>query len=118
MGISQICQTIKNYFQNVRSPFPQLRRTLLICSLIKRPGLSVVNSVSNITKDLNRIGIPTGSMPDGSVNLTVGFTYALVEEIYRALRKDASVQGGTVPGSLETPTGPAINTGINISGIF
>ena len=113
MGISQICQTIKNYFNNERKPFPQLPRTLLICSLIKRPGLSTVASVSNIVKDLNRMGIPTGVMPDGSVNLTVAFTYSTVKEIYRALRKDASIQGGTVPGTMGNMT-----PGENISAMF
>ena len=100
MGISQICQTIKNYFQNVRQPFPQMPRILIVCSMIKRPGLSVINSVSNIVKDLNALGIPTGPMPDGSANLTVGFTYAIVKEVYRAIRKDMSIQGGVVPGTM------------------
>lgn len=112
MGISQICQTIKNYFQNVRTPFPQVPRILLVCSMIKRPGLSVVNSVSNITKDLNRIGIPTGTMPDGSTNLTIGFTYAVVNEVYRAIRKDMSIQVGIQPGTLNIVSGPGAGTNV------
>lgn len=99
MGIQQICQTITNYFKKVREPFPQLNRLLLVCSMIRRPGLSVVQSTSNIVKDLNRLGIPTGPMPDGSANLTVGLTFASTKEIYRAMKKDASIQIGFVPGS-------------------
>lgn len=64
MGIAQICQTISNYFSRVRTPFPQISRILLVCSMIRRPGLSVIQSVANITKDLNKLGIPTGPMPD------------------------------------------------------
>ena len=100
MGIEQICKTITNLFDNERKPFPQLSRLLLVCSMIKRPGLSVIQSVANITKDLNKLGIPTGTMPDGSPNLTVAFAFANTKEIYRALKKDASVQVGTQPGTI------------------
>ena len=100
MGIEQICQTISNFFNNVRPPFPQLSRLLLVCSMIRRPGLSVIQSVANITKDLNKSGIPNGSMPDGSANLPVGFTFANTNEIYRAIKKDASIQVGIQPGSM------------------
>jgi len=112
MGIEQICQTITNFFNNVRPPFPQLSRLLLVCSMIRRPGLSVIQSVANITKDLNKLGIPTGSMPDGSANLTVGFTFATTKEIYRGVKKDASVQVGILPGTLMVQAGPYPGTNI------
>ena len=99
MGIEQICQTISNFFNNVRPPFPQLSRLLLVCSMIRRPGLSVIQSVANITKDLNKLGIPTGSMPDGSANLTIGFTFGVTKEHYRAIKHDMSIQTTTQPGS-------------------
>ena len=100
MGIAQICQTITNYFNNVRPPFPQLPRILLVCSMIRRPGLSTIQSVSNIVKDLNKLGIPTGPMPDGSANLTVGFAFASTKEVFRALKFDASVQVGIQTATL------------------
>lgn len=106
MGIEQICKTISNFFNNVRPPFPQLPKMLLVCSMMRRPGLSTIHSVANITKDLNKLGIPTGSMPDGSSNLTIGFVYALVNEVFRALKFDASVQGGVQIGSLMVQAGP------------
>ena len=99
MGIAQICETISNYFSKVRSPFPQLSTILLVCSMIRRPGLSVLHSVGNITKDLNKLGIPTGPMPDGSPNLTVAYTFAATKEFYRGIKKDMSIQGGAVPGT-------------------
>ena len=112
MGIEQICKTISNFFNNVRPAFPQLPKMLLVCSMMRRPGLSTIQSVANITKDLNKLGIPTGAMPDGSSNLTIGFVYALVNEVFRALKFDASVQGGAQIGSLMGQAGPfpAINT--------
>ena len=106
MGIEQICKTITNFFDNLRPPFPQLSRILLVCSMIRRPGLSTIQSVSNIVKDLNRLGIPTGPMPDGSANLTVAFTFANTKEIYRGIKKDMSIQVGLQPGSaMVTATG-------------
>jgi hypothetical protein len=68
--------------------------------------------VANITKDLNKLGIPTGSMPDGSANLTVGFTFATTKEIYRGVKKDASVQVGIQPGTLMVQAGPYPGTNI------
>ena len=104
MGIRQICDSIGNFLTNVRSAFPQLPRTLLLCSLAKRPGLSAIQSVSNIVKDLNKLGIPTGPMPDGSANLTVAFAFASTKEMYRALKKDASVQVAIQPGTSQIMT--------------
>jgi hypothetical protein len=81
----------------------------------------VIQSVANITKDLNKLGIPTGSMPDGSANLTIGFTFANTKEIYRALKKDASIQVGFQPGSMmltaygSNAGGPIVVTGMNMS---
>lgn len=121
MGIQQICETIKNLFSNIRPPFPQMPRSLLVCSMIKRPGLSAIQSVSNIVKDLNKLGIPTGPMPDGSANLTVGYTFASTKEIYRGMKNDASIQIGFQPGSLMLTAfggnagGPIVVNGVNTS---
>lgn len=113
MGISQICESIKKFFTNTRQPVQQLPRMLLVCSLMKRPGLSTVVSVSNIVKDLNMMGIPTGPMPDGSPNLTVAHTYAVTKELYRALKLDAVVQFGIGPAALNIQAGPYMGTNIN-----
>jgi hypothetical protein len=80
MGIKQICNTIKNYFNKTRSPFPEFPGLLIVCSMGKRPGLSAIQSTSNIVTDLAKLGIPTGAMPDGSANMTVAYTYANVRK--------------------------------------
>ena len=120
MGIEQICKTITNFFDNVRPPFPQLNRLLLVCSMMRRPGLSTIQSAANIVKDLNKLGIPTGPMPDGSANLTVGLVFANTKEVYRALGKDSVTQVGTIPGSYNivgNGTGTNINFGISVGQI-
>ena len=118
MSIKQICESITKLFTNALPPFPQLPRILLVCSTIKRQGLSAIRSTSNIVKDLNKLGIPTGPMPDGSPNLTVAFAFASTKENFRALKKDASVQVGVQPGSMMI-TGFGANAGgpVNIQGV-
>jgi hypothetical protein len=113
MGISQICKTIKDFFQSTRPPVQQLPRLLLACSLQKRPGLSAVVSVANIVKDLNMMGIPTGPMPDGSPNLTVAHAFAVTKEVFRALKLDAVVQVTTGCASLNIQAGPYMGTNIS-----
>ena len=118
MSIKQICESITKLFTNALPPFPQLPRILLVCSMIKRQGLSAIRSTSNIVKDLNKLGIPTGPMPDGSPNLTVAFAFASTKENFRALKKDASVQVGVQLGSMMI-TGFGANAGgpVNIQGV-
>ena len=118
MGIKQIVQSIKNVFKNTRSPFPTLPGLLIVCSMGKRPGLSAIQSTANVVTDLSKLGIPTGVMPDGSANLTVGFAYANIKEIFRAIAKDLNIQGALLPGSLDVIVGGAggavgknVNTG-------
>ena len=121
MGIESICKTIINYFQRERAPFPQLSRILLVCSMIRRPGLSTIQSVGNIVKDLNRLGIPTGQMPDGSANLTVAVMFAATKEHHRAIKNDMSIQVGCQPGSMMVTAyggkagGPVVVQGMNMS---
>ena len=113
MGISQICKSIKDYFNTAREPVQQLPRILLACSLGKRPGLSTIVSVANIIKDLNMMGIPTGPNPDGSPNLTVAVTYGIVKEVFRALKLDAVVQVTTGCASLNIQAGPFMGTNLS-----
>lgn len=119
--IQSICDAITTFMDKYRHPFPQLSRALLVCAVPKRPGLSTIYSVSNIVKDLNKLGIPTGPMPDGTPNLTVAFVYANTKEIYRAMKKDASVQVGFQPGTMAifgtggNAGGPVVINGTNTS---
>ena len=47
--------------------------------------------------------------------------YIIVDEIYRALREDASIQGAAAPGAVNVQTtggnagGPVISTGFNLT---
>lgn len=111
MGIEQICNSIKNLFKTTRPPAGQINRILLVCSMIKRPGLSAIVSTANVIKDLNKLGFNTSPMPDGSENKNVTMVFSIFKEIYRALSFDASIQCGDMPGGTQimTNTGGGIN---------
>lgn len=116
MGIQQITQSIKNLFNNTRSSFPILPGLLIACSMCKRPGLSPIQSTANITTDLAKLGIPTGQMPEGCANMSVGYSYAQTKEIFRAIKQDASAQLAFMPGSINFVVGGAGGgTGTNIN---
>lgn len=121
IGIEQICNIIQGLFNNVRKPFPQISRILLTSSMQERPGLSKYQSIANVTKELTKMGIPTGPMPDGSPNLTVAFAAANTEEMFRAIKHDMSIQVGMAPGSMEIMAqganagGPVIVRGTNLT---
>ena len=117
MSIKEICNSVKNYFKNTRPPFPVIPGLLIVCSMCKRPGLSRIQSTANIVADLAKLGIPTGQMPAGCPNMTVGYTMAQTNELFRAIKEDASGQGAFQPGSLNftfvnpSGVGANINTG-------
>ena len=110
LGIEGICNAITKLFSGVRPPTKQINRLLLVCSMIKRPGLSVIQSVANVTKTLSMLGIPTDRMPDGSENMTIAVVYSVISEVFRALKMDACVQVGFQPGSLSS-VGVGANAG-------
>jgi hypothetical protein len=86
--------------------------------MCKRPGLSTVQSTANIVTDISKLGIPTGAMPEGCPNMSVGYTYAQTKEVFRAIKKDASGQLAFMPGSIDfVVTGPIVGggTGTNIN---
>ena len=118
MSIKQICESITKLFTNALPPFPQRPRILLVCSMLKRQGVSAITSISNLVKEMNKLGIPTGPRPDGSPNLTGAFAFASTKENFRALKKDAAVQVGVQPGSMMI-TGFGANAGgpVNIQGV-
>jgi hypothetical protein len=118
MGIQQICNSIKNLFTGTRPPFPSLPGILIVCSMIKRPGLSAIQSTSNIVNSISKLGIPTGIMPDGSANLTVGFTFASTQEYQRMIKEDLNSQGAMQPGSENILAGPYPGTNVTTGKIM
>jgi hypothetical protein len=116
MSIKEICNTIKNLFKNARQSFPALPGLLIICTMCKRPGLSTIQSTANIVAKLNKLGIPTGQMPAGCPNMSVGYIYAQTDELYRAIKEDTYGQVSFQPGSINFAlAGVGGGTGMNIN---
>ena len=119
MSIKDICNAINALFSTTRTPAPEIPSVLMTFACPSKPGLSTLTSVSNIVTDLNKHGIPTDPMPDGSENKTVVIVSAIVDEIYRAMREDANIQTSYGPGAITIMAaganagGPVISQGIN-----
>lgn len=123
MSIGSIIDKINSFLQALDAkitkviPMPAI---FLLCAAMSRQGLSALRSLSNVCKQLEEAGIPTGPNPDGSPNLVVLASYAIIKEIYRAQTEDAVVQGGIQPGEMmllsqgANSAGTVVSTGSNI----
>ena len=101
MSIETIADKIKSLINTARKPFPLFPAIIMICSCIKRPGLSSIVSAANIIATNAKIGIPTGKNPDGSPNLINAFVKNMVDEVVRAIQNDMQVQVAFKPGDIQ-----------------
>lgn len=121
MGIEQICDQIRRLFDMARKPAAAIAGLIMICSLMKRGGLSVIISVGNVIKNSSNYGIPTELAPDGTPNLQNAYTQLILTEVYRALREDANIQVAMGPQSINfagtgaNAGGPVTVLGANIN---
>lgn len=101
MGIKEICNSIQSIINMyTRNPLSIIPSIVTICSLMQRPGLSVIISASNIIKSQACFGAPTGNLPDGSPNMMNSLITEIVKEIFRALREDGVIQTSIAPGDI------------------
>lgn len=100
MGIVEICKTIQDTIDKFsRAAFPTISSLIMLCSLIKRPGLSCIVSTSNIINAVSSYGMKTDDLPSGEKNNMNFFIKSVVCEVFRAIKEDSRVQGTNVPGS-------------------
>lgn len=127
MNILQICKNIQRTIESyIRPIFPTISTLIMLCSLIKRPGLSVTLSTANIISTCAKFGIVTDTeCPDGQKNKLNIYTKVIVSEIFRALKEDVRIQGAEIPGSSLIMTnganagGPVVSMGTTLmSGNF
>lgn len=121
MSLDTILGSIKAALDKARPPANVLPGLFLVCSMIKRPGLSALVSTANILKYVAEKGIDTGDNEDGSTNCTSVIVAGIVNEIYRAIHFDANVQMAFGPGTMaisasgESPAGPVTVAGTNVN---
>lgn len=102
-SVDSIAKTIQDLFTSLREPAKQIPAITLLCSLIQRPGLSSNATTARIITRLGGLGLPTGKMPDGSENMMNLVIGVIVDEIFKALKYEANIQGaGTGTGVIKT----------------
>lgn len=84
---------------------------MLICSTIKRPGLSPMLIASRIITRQQDFGAPVGVNIDGSPNLMNQMFYVVADEIVNAIKMEGKVEIAIPPGGITT-----IGTGANAGG--
>lgn len=116
-------QTLSNMINNAvnlcRPPASTLPNILLICSLLKRPGLSISLITSRIIANQAKEGLAYGPMPDGSKNGYETMIHSIVKEIVHSIKHEGVVQVGRMIGdvvSQVTVSGPGgVSTGFAVS---
>jgi hypothetical protein len=124
INVQSIISTFKGVIDNqMRKPAAVISAIILLCSLVRRPGLSCMISTSKIIQQNAKDGIPTDKMPDGTPNLMNIFVKNIICETYRALKEDANIQIAIPPGESAITTsggnagGPVVSEGTNTSPI-
>lgn len=118
-AIESICGKIQSLMESMRPPANIIPGVIMICSLVKRPGLSTIVSVGKIITDLSKKGFITGKNADGSANMTNLLVESIVSEIYRAIKMDMNMQVAFKPGSMmftgtgANSGGPVVVNGVN-----
>lgn len=121
MNIGDICDKIMNVIESIRIPFNYIPATILVCSAIKRPGLSAMIIASNIIKRQSEAGAPFGPSADGTANIAEAMERIRVEEMVKALKMDSRIQIGLPIGGIKiqgqgaNAGGPVVITGFNIN---
>lgn len=101
MNIKGITQSIKAALEaRFRTPASAISNVILLCGLMKRPGLSAIVSLTKITELFQLKGIPTWPNPDGTPNLILIHDFILINEIYRAISMDMKAKAVLKPGSI------------------
>jgi len=112
MSITSIIQNVSSFIMNKMSiPLIPVPAIMLICSTIKRPGLSPMLIASRIITRQQDFGAPVGVNIDGSPNLMNQMFYVVADEIVNALKMEGKVEIAIPPGGITT-----IGTGANSGG--
>lgn len=121
MTIEKISSAINNLINKARAPIATVPAILLVCSSIKRPGLSPIITAANIIRRQAEAGAPIGSAADGSSNISEAMERIRVEEIFKAIKMDSRVQVGFPLGAIRimgvgsNGGGPVTINGFNVN---
>lgn len=112
MNISSIVQSITSFVKDKMSiPLVPIPAIMMICSTIKRPGLSPMLIASRIITRQQDFGAPVGVNIDGSPNMMNQMFYVIADEMVNALKMEGKVEIAIPPGGITS-----IGTGANAGG--
>lgn len=123
MGIKEISNFITNQINSVRKAATKLPALLILCSALKRPGMSSMVTTANIIQRLPEAGISNLVNADGTPNVTAQLIRLIVEEIFKEFRNNAIVEtvippfAGKMVGTITTPAGACAAQFTNIEPI-
>ena len=118
--LDKIGKVITSAFDRMKTPAQVLPSILLLCTAIKRPGLSPSKIAANAISNNQAIGIPTGVNPDGSPNLINEYTYNIIKCVIDGIQQDGVIQAVIPAGSVMVQTqganagGPLVGIGSNV----
>lgn len=111
MNINSIVQNITSFIQNKLSiPLIPIPAIMLVCSTLKRPGLSPMLIASRIISRQSEFGATVGVNIDGSPNMMNQLIYVMTDEIVNAIKMESKVEMAIAPGAITT-TGTGANSG-------
>lgn len=115
MALNNIVQKLTTFIQNkLTIPLVSIPAVLLLCSTIKRPGMSPMLITAKTINRMQDSGIPIGVNIDGSPNLMNQMCYVLIDEMVNALKMDGKVEVAIAPGAI-TSLGFGANAGGMVS---
>lgn len=102
MALNNIIQSLSSFIQTKLSiPLIPISAIMLICSTLKRPGMSPMLTTSKIIDRLgSEVGAPIGVNIDGSPNMMNQMLFVVVDEMMNALKLDGKVEIGIAPGGI------------------
>lgn len=109
--LKTVVEMVKGAFEgNKFKPVKLLPPALLLCTALRRPGLSAMEIMADFTQELSKIGVPVGKNTDGSQNLILASFYAYTKVFLKHLKLKAAVKVAFKPMSI-TSTGTGANGG-------
>lgn len=107
--INVISDLIDIFFITQTEPQTKLPSPLVYNGSVLRSGLSSQKIASRIISRQRELGIPTGDLPDGSLNISEQMEIIRIEEILNALLTEAKIQIVLPPGvGINTTMGPGM----------
>lgn len=115
MALTNVIQKLTSFIQNKLSiPLIPIPAAMLICSTIKRPGISPMLITARIINRQQEFGAPVGVNIDGSPNLMNQMFFVVVDEMVKALKLEGKVEVAIPAGGI-TSMGFGANSGGMVS---